>query len=74
MEKIHELAVHVLLFECPRCGCPVPSAITSDTVNLEPVDAHLVSVGCSNCHWSGQDLGLNAKHHLVVDWTERTTV
>jgi hypothetical protein len=59
--------VHVLLFECSQCGCPVPCAITNDKKNPEEVDAREVSLRC-NCQWSGTALGVNAKRHLVVDW------
>lgn len=68
METVSNPVVHVLLFECPQCGCPVPSAITSEKRNLEELDARHVGLECRNCHWSGRSLGLNARHHLVVDW------
>jgi hypothetical protein len=67
MTNAGERFVHVLLFECPQCGCPVPCAITSDKSNPEEVDARGVSLKC-NCRWSGTALGVSAKRRLVVDW------
>ena len=59
--------VHVLLFECPQCGCLVSCAITNDKKNSEEVDSREVSLRCK-CQWSGTMLGVNAKRHLVLDW------
>jgi len=73
MKTASDSVVHVLLFECPGCGCPVPSAITNNEKNLENVDARNVTLDCHNCYWSGASLGLNAKHHLVVEWKKNGT-
>ena len=59
--------VHVLLFECPKCGCPVACALASNESNLEEIDSRKVNVKCA-CTWEGKPLGVTAKRHLVINW------
>jgi hypothetical protein len=59
--------VHVLLFECQGCGCPVPSAITSEHRNVEDADTRALKLKCS-CGWSGQLSGTDARRHWVEQW------
>lgn len=63
----HEF-VHVLLFECEQCGCPVTSALTADARNPDEVDGRTFTLRCHNCDWSGTALAVTAKRHWVDDW------
>jgi hypothetical protein len=65
--------VHVLVFECVECGCPVPSAITSDAKNIEEVDVRKLKLQCHNCTWSGTSDGFAARRHWVDEWGLRAT-
>jgi len=68
--KFSEVAksyVHVLLFECQDCGCPVPSALTSEHRNVEDADTRALRLNCS-CGWSGQLSGTDARRHWVEQW------
>jgi hypothetical protein len=67
MAEIPETFVHVLLFECSECGCPVAATVTSGNRNVEEVDAGSVELKCS-CGWSGKALGIQARKHWVQDW------
>ncbi|HXU21751.1 MAG TPA: hypothetical protein VN788_14295 [Verrucomicrobiae bacterium] len=67
MAEIPEAFVHVLLFECSSCGCPVPAAVTAGNRNVEEVDAGSVELKCS-CGWSGKALGIEARKHWVHNW------
>jgi hypothetical protein len=60
--------VHVLLFECVDCSCPVPLAVTSDARNIEDVDVRTLKLQCHNCGWSGASEGLGARRHWVDEW------
>jgi hypothetical protein len=62
--------VHVLLFECRSCGCPVASAITSHNRSVEEVDSRRIPLRCA-CGWSAELLGTEAKKHLVEPWHAR---
>ncbi len=59
--------VHLLLFRCPACNSPIPSAVTSDKRNLEDADAMPVMLGC-NCGWTGTSVGAGAMRHWVESW------
>jgi hypothetical protein len=67
MSEITHQFVHVLLFECPKCGCPISSAISSQERNPETIDASSVSLNCP-CGWSGTLMGTEAKSHVVQTW------
>ena len=69
MPKPVESTVHVFLFECHRCGCPLPAAITSHDSNIEQMDARTFTVECSNCKSSGSFIGTEAKRHWVEPWS-----
>jgi hypothetical protein len=60
--------VHVLLFECADCSCPVPLAVTSDARNIEDVDVRTLRLQCPNCGWSGTSGGIGARRHWVDVW------
>jgi predicted RNA-binding Zn-ribbon protein involved in translation (DUF1610 family) len=59
--------VHVLLFQCPRCGEPVVFARLTASRNLEEVDADPASYSCK-CGHVGVLLGLRARQHWVEEW------
>jgi predicted RNA-binding Zn-ribbon protein involved in translation (DUF1610 family) len=59
--------VHVLLFQCPRCGEPVASARVTASRNIEEVDGDTASYSCK-CGHSGALLGLHARQHWVEEW------
>lgn len=59
-----EQFVHVLLFECPKCGKPLSSAVATSERNLENTDGHLFTLRCE-CGWAGSQMGLSAKKHWV---------
>jgi len=59
--------VHVLLFECPKCGKPVSTHHTSSDSNLELVDGSAHDLTCQ-CGWSGSQLGLRARRHWTESW------
>ncbi len=67
MAEIPEAFVHVLLFECSKCGCPVAAAVASVNRNVEEVDASSIELRCS-CGWSGNVLGVEARKHWVQPW------
>jgi hypothetical protein len=67
MNEVTEPFVHVLLFECSNCSCPIPSAITSHNKSMEHVDSRVIAVSCG-CGWSGQVMGTDAKRHWVDEW------
>jgi hypothetical protein len=70
MSEFNEVAkpyVHVLLFECQNCGCPVPSALTSEHRNVEDADTRAVKLNCY-CGWSGRLSGTDARWHWVEQW------
>ncbi len=59
--------VHILLFECPQCGAPIDSVLTSDDGNPEEIDAREIQLRCK-CNWAGKSYGFAAKRRLMVDW------
>jgi Zn-finger protein len=60
--------VHVLLFKCAQCGCPISSAVTSGAKNIEDVDVRTVKLECHNCDWAGTSAAVAAKRHWVDNW------
>jgi hypothetical protein len=61
--------VHMLLFECPRCGGAIATTVTSEHGSPEETDKGEIALRCT-CKWSGQSLGLTAKRHFVIDWEQ----
>ena len=59
--------VHVLLFECRRCGLPLAVPITSEGRNSEGIDALELTLKC-DCGWNTATVGFRARRGLVVDW------
>lgn len=66
-----EQFVHILLFDCPQCKCPLASTLLSEFNSLEQIDAREMKLRCNNCRWIGKDHGLGARRHLVLDWEQR---
>jgi hypothetical protein len=60
--------VHVLVFECVDCSCPISVAVTSDARNIEDVDVRTLKLQCHNCDWSGTSEGVGARRHWVDVW------
>jgi hypothetical protein len=67
MNRSAESFVHVLLFQCPSCSNPLPSAIATTERNQEESDAHTFALQCL-CGWNGTQIGLLAKRHWVESW------
>jgi hypothetical protein len=65
--------VHMLLFECPRCGGAIATTVTSEQDGLEEIDTQEITLRCP-CDWRGQFLGLVAKRHVVIDWQQGPSV
>jgi hypothetical protein len=62
--------VHMFLFECTECNCPIPSAQITDH-QLEAADAMMFDLRCDQCGKSSQALGHTARRHFVSDWDSR---
>lgn len=69
MDNTAKRFVHVLLFECPRCGGPIATTKTTDERNLEEVDEGSFACQCF-CGWNGTIGGLKARKHWVEPWAE----
>lgn len=67
MNKRAEPFVHILLFQCPSCTSPVPSAVTAGERNPEEADSRLFALRC-DCGWFGTQIGVSAKRHWVELW------
>jgi len=59
--------VHVLLFECPQCGGPIESSVTSPNGNPEEIDAREFELRCQ-CNWTGKSHGFGAKRRVMIPW------
>jgi len=59
--------VHVLLFECPKSGDPIPAHLVARDSNMESVDGSPFELRC-DCSWTGQQLGIRARRHWVELW------
>ena len=62
-----KIFAHVLLFECPQCGAPIDSVLTTDCSNPEEVDSREVHLRCK-CNWGCKSHGFAAKRRLIVAW------
>ncbi len=62
--------VHILLFECPQCGSPIESTITTLIGNPEEIDAQEFKLRC-NCSWTGKSHGFAAKRRVMVGWNAK---
>ncbi len=61
--------VHVLLYECSRCGAPASAVVTSDKQNVEEIDSReTVQSWCSPCGKGEPRSALDAKRHWVGSW------
>ena len=72
MHRIAEPFVHILLFECHECGCPVAATLMSDRKSLEDIDARAMRVMC-RCGWADELAGTEARRHWVDDWPVKPT-
>jgi hypothetical protein len=61
--------VHMLLFECPRCGGGIAIAFHSEQSSPEETDEQEITLRCP-CQWNGRSLGLTAKRHFVIEWEQ----
>jgi len=62
--------LHLLVYECERCGSPLSMGVRRDERNLEVLDATPFDVRCP-CGWSRECLGLEARYHWVLLWIRR---
>jgi hypothetical protein len=67
MTRGPEPFVHILLFQCPGCGKPIPSAVVTSERNPEETDVRSFDLRC-DCGWIGTQLGGLAKRHWVEEW------
>ena len=58
--------IHMLLFECPECNCPVATAQITDH-QLEAVDGMIFQLRCDHCVQSFQVLGHTKKRHFIFN-------
>ena len=59
--------VHVLLFQCPKCGSPLSAHRLAENGNLEEIDGSSFDLMCS-CGWKGDRPGIRARKHWVEPW------
>jgi hypothetical protein len=62
-----KIFVHILLFECPQCGAPIDSVLSTEDGNPEEIDDREIQLRC-RCNWAGKSHGFAAKRRLIVDW------
>ena len=67
MKNVPDSFVHILLFECSKCGDPIPKVVKSHDRSVEEVDSSTIPVICS-CGWSHKLPGTQAKRHWVEPW------
>jgi len=46
MARTTGMFVHVLLFECPKCGDPIPAHLVAPDSNMETVDGSNFDLQC----------------------------
>jgi hypothetical protein len=61
--------VHLMLFQCPRCGDPISTTLATPDHGLEEIDLSEIKLTC-HCRWTGKLFGVNAKSHIVVPLNE----
>jgi hypothetical protein len=66
------LNAHVMLFECPNCGRPIP-LVRLDRASSYPnaetmTDATRVQCLSEDCQWSDKILVVSHKHRWTVGW------
>jgi hypothetical protein len=59
--------VHILLFQCRKCGEPVVATAKSGDRNLEWLDGDSFELRCE-CGWTDRLLGILALKHWVAAW------
>jgi hypothetical protein len=69
MARTADMFVHVLLFECPKSGDPIPAHLVVRDSNMESVDGSHFDLKCP-CDWTGQQLGIRARRHWVEPWSD----
>ena len=62
------LYTHTFVFECPACKLPNAVARISEEKNLETTDGQNHKTRCSYCGWAGEQIGIDARNHYVVEW------
>lgn len=72
MARTTSMFVHVLLFECPKSGDPIPAHLVARDSNMESIDASNFDLRCA-CNWTGQQLGIRARRHWVEPWPGRSS-
>jgi hypothetical protein len=63
---------HVLIFECPNCGRPIPLIHLDERISYPDNEtandqAPILCLG-NDCHWSGHCLAAAAKQRWDVGW------
>ena len=74
MSEATEPFIHVLLFQCPKCGCPLPWAVTSLERNVDEIDGRAFPILCNECRWSGSLTGTQARRHWVDTWDDSAAI
>jgi hypothetical protein len=64
---------HVLIFECPKCGRPMPLIRLDQSTEFPDKSTAIESlnVACAGweCRWSGTMVAALCKHHWTVSWS-----
>ena len=67
------LYTHTFVFECLACNLPIPVARISEEKNLETTDGLIHKTKCSYCGWAGEQIGIDARNHYVVEWIRKSS-
>ena len=59
--------LHLFIFQCRQCGCPITITTHSDCAGLELVGATVFSLYC-RCGWFRNLEGMRARRHWVEPW------
>ena len=63
---------HVLIFECPNCGRPIPLIRLDERISYPDNEtateySPVLCLG-DDCHWSGDCLAVTAEQRWDIDW------
>jgi hypothetical protein len=67
-----ETGVHVALFQCPQCGCPITWWAIG--LSAEEIKSRPCPLKCADqdCNWAGSLPGAVAKQLWSAPWSYRT--
>jgi hypothetical protein len=67
MKGDSEAFLHLLLFQCRKCGEPLATPVKSGDRGIEWLDGAAFDLRCE-CGWSERLLGILALRHWVTEW------